>query len=64
MDGHWYYRAIDTELAVRQKDEAAKLPIDMDPTRIFRGSAADNAGWVSFQAVASVERYGLTVFTL
>ncbi len=56
MDGHWYYQAIDTGLAVKRKDCDPDLPVSMDPKRIFKASVADNKDWNSFQPVAVVER--------
>jgi hypothetical protein len=58
MDGHWYYQAIDTRLAVNKKNCDPELPLIMDPKRIFKASAADNEGWNSFQAVTAVDRCG------
>jgi hypothetical protein len=56
MDGHWYYQAIDTGLAVKRKDCDPDLPLSMDPKRIFKASVADNKDWNSFQPVAVVDR--------
>ncbi len=58
MDGHWFYRTIDTGLALKKKagNTSHELPTHMDPHRLFRASAADNAGMNTFLAVGTIDK--------
>ena len=54
FEGHWFYKMIDTALAVKGED----LWTAMSPKRIFRASAYDNTrGYQTTYPFAVIDRY-------